>query len=477
MKNFNKNNNLENSYPKNAIWRLVLVVVFFLILLVSVFACDEFVEVDLPNSQLIADGVFEEKTTANAAMTHIYSKIRDVGLLTGSTVGLSHLLGNYADELDFYGNSQIAASAFYNNVLIPSNSDVKNLWSNSYNQIYAANAVIEGVENSVKLASIERDQLKGEALFVRALIHFYLANIFDAVPYISTTNYEENKMVSRVSVADVYNNCITDLQEAMQLLPENYVAAYRVRPNKFAVHALLARVNLYAGFWEQAANQATIIINNSSQYTYETDLSKTFLKQSMATIWQLAPGFSGGNTLESETFNFTVGPPPMSALTASLMTAFSANDLRKVYWTKAVTDGASIWYHPFKYKASNTGSSVEYSIIFRLAEMYLIRAEARAHTGNLTGAKQDLDNIRNAAGLSNTIAISQDQILEAILQERQLELFAELGHRFFDLKRFNKANEVLSAAKPGWEAYDILFPIPESELNLNSNLQPQNLGY
>lgn len=159
------------------------------------------------------------------------------------------------------------------------------------------------------------------------------------------------------------------------------------------------------------------------------------------------------------------------------MSAFSPNDLRKTHWTKAVTDGTTTWYHPYKYKYSDTDSSKEYSIVFRLGEMYLIRAEARANSGDLTGAKEDLNKIRNTAGLLDTDAISQTEILDAILQERQLELFTEFGHRFFDLKRFNKIQSVLSAAKTGWDTHDALFPIPETELNLNPNLKPQNSGY
>ena len=120
---------------------------------------------------------------------------------------------------------------------------------------------------------------------------------------------------------------------------------------------------------------------------------------------------------------------------------------------------------------------MEYSIILRLGEMYLIRAEARAHTGDLIGAKEDLNTIRHTAGLEDTSAVTQDEILNAVLQERRLELFTEFGHRFFDLKRFNKIQPVLSAVKPGWDIHDDLFPIPEAELNLNPNLKPQNPGY
>src|SRR5699024_8636093 len=135
-------------------------------------------------------------------------------------------------------------------------------------------------------------------------------------------------------------------------------------------------------------------------------------------------------------------------------------------------------YFPRKYKEDlNTKESLEYSILFRLAEQYLIRAEARVHLGKIAKAQNDLNKIRNRAGLPNTIAHTEKELVEAIIQERQIELFTEYGQRWFDLKRTHKAAEALSPIKPNWKDTDILLPLPESELELNPNLQPQNKGY
>lgn len=472
MKN-NKNKNRKHSNFTKETWRFVIVLICLFTVVFLMFSCDDFVEVELPNSQLTADAVFEDQAVANAAMTDIYAKIREFGVLTGSTFGLGLQLGMYADELDFYGNESLGL--FYNNSIIASNPDIKSLWDTSYHQIYASNAVFEGVEKSVNLLDTERNQLKGEALFVRALIHFYLANVFGDVPYITTTNYELNKKVTRIEVSEVYKRIKIDLEKAIQLLSEDYLIPNRTRPNKYAACALLARVNLYAGDWEEALDETSTVINNTQLYV-EEGLSMMFLKESTSTIWQIDPGYNGGNALESFTYTFTSTPPPLVALTDDLIQAFSNNDQRKIHWTKAITDGVSTWYHPFKYKYYS-GTSAEYSVIFRLSELYLIRAESKAYLGNLSGAKDDLNTIRNRAGLANTTATTQDEILDAILKERRLELFTEFGHRFFDLKRFHKIQSVLSETKPGWDTNDVLFPIPEAELNLNPNLQPQNPGY
>lgn len=436
--------------------------------------CESFTEVGLPASQLTATAVFEDKATANAAMVDIYSKIRDAGLLTGSLSGLSSQLGLYADELTLYGGEV----NFYNNALLPSGSEVSELWDSSYNSIYAANAVIAGVGNSVSLATADRDQLKGEALFVRALIHFYLMNSFGAIPYIRTTDYEQNRVVHRIPENEVYLLIKADLEEAIALLPEEYVSAERVRPNKWTAEALLARVNLYMQVWDEASNAASAVLNQTGLYVAEADLDKIFLKESTTTIWQLMPKIPGGNTMEAETFSFVSGPPPLSALSNTLMEAFTPDDQRKGHWITTVTDGTDVWYHASKYKAvANTGSSVEYSIVFRLAEQYLIRAEARAHQGDLIGAKEDLNIIRHTAGLADTEATTATAIIDAVIAERRLELFTEFGHRFFDLKRTGKLDVVLSPLKAGWNATDRNFPIPESELLLNPNLEPQNAGY
>jgi hypothetical protein len=454
--------------------KMLLITVLLLNLL---FSCDNFVDVDLPNSQLTANSVYEDKTTANAAMTQVYAKMRDDGLFTGYAAGLSNLMGNYADEMEFYGNPQEGTNSFYNNIVLPSNASVKSLWNNSYNQIYGANAVLEGVTNSVNLSSADRDPLKGEALFTRAFIHFYLTNLFGSIPYIKTTDYQKNSTIAKESSMAVYNYCIEDLKLALDLLPAAYKTADRTRPNKSAARALLARIYLYTQQWNEASNEASAVLNNSVIYPFESNLNKVFLKESTATIWQFSPNTATGNTLEAQTFVFTVGPPPLSALTASLVYTFSVGDKRKLNWVAAITKESTTWYYCAKYKSKSTSVSTEYSIILRLNEMYLVRAEARAHSGDLIGSKEDLNKIRNTAGLLNTTAQSQAEILEAILKERQLEFFCEFGHRFFDLKRFNALDTTLSITKPGWNSFENQLPVPESELILNKNLIPQNTGY
>ena len=445
----------------------------------ALFACcSNFAEVDLPSSQLTSDAVFQNKATAEAAMVDIYSKIRDRGLLTGFPSGLSRQLGLYADELQYYGTSGTAQDNFYQNTLLATGPEIAELWNSSYNQIYAANSVIKGISGSVSLSASDSEQLTGEALFVRAMIHFYLVNSFGPIPYVTETDYKKNGSLHKTPENEVYRFIKEDMQQAANLLPVNYVGTDRVRPNKAAAQAMLARICLYMELWEEAANYASAVLNQKELYIWPVPLDLVFLKDSRSTIWQLMPVTAGRNTYEANINIFTQGPPPSAAISSELLNAFSSKDQRKAQWIKAVTNGSSTWYHPYKYKKqSSTAASVEYSIVLRLSEQYLIRAEARAHYGDLIGAKEDLNRIRNHAGLENTAALTSSEIIDAVLAERRLELFTEHGHRFFDLKRTGRLNTTLSSVKPQWKNTSRQLPLPESELLLNTNLNPQNEGY
>jgi hypothetical protein len=446
------------------------------LLMILCISCDSFVEVNQPNAQLTSEAVFQDFTTANAAMLEVYAKMRDGSFISGASIGSGITLGFYADEMIRYGNDDNNTSMVFNNTLLPSTSTVLQNWNRSYQQIYGVNAVIEGCENSTQIAEINKNQLIGEAKFLRALIHFYLVNLYDGVPYITTTDYEINRSVQRLSVQEVYQKITTDLNDAIVLLPEEDFSFERVRANKYVALTLLARVNLYQEKWAEAAEAASEVINNPT-YIWENDLSKTFLKNSTATIWQFSPRLSGQNTAEGSAHIFNSGPPPVRSLSANIVNAFDMQDARRSEWIRTISNGNNEWYHAFKYKQNNaTGESVEYSIIFRLSELYLIRSEARARQGELVGALSDLNLIRNTAGLPNSVAANQNDIINAILDERKWELFTEHGHRFFDLKRMGKLDEVLSPIKMGWNTSDRLWPIPEVELLSNPNLT-QNPGY
>lgn len=447
-----------------------------MILLIAV-SCDSFVEVDLPKSQLTTESVFENYSTAEAALSDIYSKIRDQGMLTGNGFGISNQLACYSDEMISNESLSNPSFSFYSNALLPTNTYVANYWNSAYNQIYAANSIIKGCEYNTSMTQIERNQLTGEALFVRSLEHFYLLNVFGSVPFVSGTDYKTNSKISKMASEQMYSEIISDLETAVDLLPVSYIVAPRIRPNKYAAQALLSRIYLFSGKFPEASNAASAVINNQSLYSVE-NINSAFLINSKETLWQLHSGTAGKNTADGAYFIFTAGPPQFVWMSSGLYNSFTAGDLRRAYWTKEVKDASGTWHHPYKYKENfDTSVSKEYTVVLRLSEQFLIRSEARAMQGDLIGAKEDLNIIRKRAGLPDTQALTQSEILNAVLEERRHELFTEYGHRFFDLKRYGKLNSTLGNIKTGWNATDQLFPIPEAEINANPNIKPQNPGY
>ncbi|WP_166962491.1 RagB/SusD family nutrient uptake outer membrane protein [Yeosuana marina] len=471
----NKQINIAECYFNGSIRRPIKYLLYF-ILIFFMSSCTDFIEVDPPKNVLISKTVFEDSSTVESALANIYYKMREQGMISGR-YGLSSMMGIYSDELNYYGFDTNYIEIYTHHVS-PSNAVVLAWWSHAYNLIYAANDIISGVETSVNLSQKQKEEFKGQALFVRGYMHSLLVNLFGSIPYITTTNYVENNKVTRIPVNKVYENIISDLEAAATFMGTSDDTGEHVVVNASVAKALLARTYLYTEQWELAEAMADDLITN---YSLELDINSVFLKESSETIWQFKPnGVSYANTYEANQFVIRFIPGQTYALSDSMIGAFESGDLRLSYWTGSATsnDGLTTLYYPYKYKAllSET-DSLEYSIIFRLTEQYLIRAESRTHLGNIIGAQEDLNMIRNRAGLDNTEANNKNNLLDAILHERQVEFFTEHGHRWFDLKRMGVANEILSPIKPNWKDSNFLLPIPETELEINPNLKPQNSGY
>jgi hypothetical protein len=169
---------------------------------------------------------------------------------------------------------------------------------------------------------------------------------------------------------------------------------------------------------------------------------------------------------------------PSYPLTNDLINAFEAGDNRMTSWTGNTDIGGEIYYYPYKYKIPAGSPASEYHILFRLAEQYLIRAEARIQLGKITGAIQDLNRIRARTGLAPlSTSMTRDMATAALQQERRIELFAELGHRWLDLKRTNKVDAVIGTLKPStWHSTAALWPVPQTQRSANPFLT-QNKGY
>ena len=456
-----------------------------MVLLVCVLpACKKFIEVPLPGTEVFPEDVYDSDITASGAVTGIYGyMINSNDWASGNTQSVTFLCALSADELENYSSEPVPRE-FYENAIKTNNTAIENaFWDPAYRYIYAANAVLEGLDRSPGVTAATKKQLQGEVLFIRAFCHFYLVNLFGAVPYLDSTAYEDNIVRSRMSVQTVYERIIKDLQAAQAKLSVEYARVERVRPNKWAATALLARAYLYAGKWKEAEAQATAIIEQSAAYQLDS-LNGVFLKNSKETIWQLMPNNSeAGNTWEGSNFILnavpSTGESNAAILSQQLLKAFENGDQRRRAWVDSIAsaDSSRLYYFPYKYKIQNSTDLQEYSMVLRLAEQYLIRAEARAQQGKIDGARTDLDMIRQRAGLPATTANSRSVLLNAIAHERQVELFTEWGHRWFDLKRTGTADAILGTVKaPGWQTTDALYPIPQNECAQNPELT-QNPGY
>jgi hypothetical protein len=315
-------------------------------------------------------------------------------LVTGGYNGLSVLLGTYTDELISFSNYSLPDERFFTNNLTPDDTAILAFWSDSYNLVYAANAIIEGVNNSQSIPAADKDRLLGEALFVRSYIYYCLTNLFGSIPYPTSTDYNVNTSLSKNNKSEIQQFIIADLQQAITLLPSEYITADRVRPNKETAMALLAWVALNEGRYDIAVEASGAVIAQTVLYSLAANLDNVFLINSPGTLWQLAPAADGLNTLEGESFIFDAAPPHTRSLPDNLYNAFEEGDLRRQHWIGTVSDGQSTYYYANKYKHMlPTGTSEEYSIQLRLEELYLIRAEALAKTGALSTALADLNVI------------------------------------------------------------------------------------
>lgn len=489
-----------------------MVIYLFSLLVVSIqLSCKKFLAIDEPINSITTTEIFRTDATATAAMAGVYSTMingtegasPDEGHRSLFSAGLSTILGGLSsDELYSYAGS--AADDYGRNRLTATNSGRSAvLWSSAYNIIYKANSVIEGIaiSTSPELHDDVREQLIAEAKFVRAFCYFYLCNFFGDVPMALTVDFNQTTNLPRMPKQQVYAQVIKDLEDAEAVLPIDYSVGKgeRIIPNKWAATFLLARVYLYLGDYNAAASRANKIINNKTLFELEADLSNVFATNSREAIWQLKQTATD-ETLKNATAEGLVFLPrrldrrrsATYCLTKQLLNAFEPDDQRKAVWADSTTNSLvanppEITYYPFKYtlgvpNAEMGAPQPQYYMVFRLAEAYLIRAEARANgaTGGQTAAIDDLNEIRKRAGLTSLVQnLNQQQVIAAVAQERRIEFFAEWGHRWLDLKRTGQGNTVLSVipGKQPWLGdYQLLYPIPSSEISIDHFLI-QNPGY
>jgi len=449
-----------------------------ILILTAYSSCTDFIQADLSRSIIEEDVVFNNDITATSAVVGIYSNISNFSPLSGTSDGMAALLDLYAEEQLNYSQTP-ALLEYHNHSILVNNTFNTNLWNYCFNIIYQANAVIAGLEKSTGVSTNTKKQLMGEALFLRSFVYFYLVNIYGDVPILKGTDYKINSTCTRNAKNDVYEFVIDDLKQAKNNLNVAYPTIEKVRPNKYAAAALLAKVYLFNDQVADADRESSEIIN-SNIYPIAPTVSSVFDKNGSESIWQLMPVYPYYNTVDASYFIIT-STPYYNYLNPDFVDIFDVDDERLKNWIGEYTNELGTFYFPYKYKAlykDPTAEFAEYATVFRISEVILIRAEARAKQNMLSEAISDLDMIKSRAGVplikDVNPTIDKDGLLSEILGERQKEFFTEWGNRWLDLKRTGMA--ITSLSRP-ITTDQLLFPIPQIEFTKNPNLGIQNHGY
>jgi hypothetical protein len=436
-------------------------------------SCDKFVAIDKAPNQLQAADVYTSDGTATSAVLALYSNY-----YTASDIGYFSFLGGVeSDELNYAQATDATLTEFQQAVVSITNSSLSSyLWVYPYGWIGEANLAINGLNSSTVLTPSVKSQLLGESKFFRAFVYFYLVNYFGGVPLALSGNAFQDAYLPRASADSVYAQIVSDLKDAENLLPDTYVGSLRARVNKYAVSALLARVYLYTKDYPDAGAEASKVIG-ASDVTYNLPaLDSAFVNTSNEVIFQIASTY-GYAVYGSNYRGSSATALPVYTLAPTFVQSFEAGDRRRAAWVDSMVSNSITYYRINKDVLYTATAGNEYNVVLRLAEQYLIRAEARAQQDDISGAQADLNAVRSRAGLGATTAATQADLLTAILNERKVELFGEWSHRWFDLKRTGEANAVIGALKPAtWKSTAVLEPIPYTEILENANLT-QNTGY
>ena len=358
------------------------------------------------------------------------------------------------------------------------NASVATLWGSIYNTVYLANFIIERLPQVTGVTAAQRDRVLGTAHFLRGYAYFIALYSFGGVPKVTDISIDVNRNIARASESEILDFILDDYTEALSTVPRNTSNAAFV--NEFSVRAALAKYYLYLGNNAQAESFASSLIT-SNEYQlepkFENLVTKDFTAEAIFEVgYTLAddPGTNGSIGLN----NLFVGRReiiPSNQVIVSLASVESGERFSTISFNASNLKGSDNGWSVAKYGTADEDNNNV--VVFRLAEMYLIRAEARAKLNNLTGSRDDLNVLRNRAKAPVITSASQNQLIQLIEDERRFELAFE-GHRWYDLVRTNRAKTVMSAFSSNWkDAYE-RWPIPQREILNNPALaENQNPGY
>lgn len=458
-----------------------------------------------PISQQNGNNFYRTAEDMKNALSAVYASLQYTGLYYSSM----HIIGDLrSDNTEITnpaaGADMQAVDQFTNNAV---NSISNTTWNGHYQGIQAANIVIHKID-AVNMAAGLKAQYKAEAQFLRALMYFNLVRIFGDVPLVKDiiNNPQDGYKYGRETTAKVYEQIIEDLKAAEQSLPYEYATADIGRATKGAAMSLLGKVYLTQKSWALAAQKLKEVIDAAAQTKYQLIASYANIygvanennRESIFEV-QFRKGASGEGSpytnqfapIGSGTAVVSIGNPlGQNIPTANMNTAYEAGDLRKAASMRNsyVLSGATVNHnYIIKYAgvpAANLDSDNNW-IVLRYADVLLMYAEALNEQGYVANgpAFTYLNQVRTRAGLAAKTSTNANTALQvadqaafrlAVEQERRVELAFE-GHRWFDLVRTGRAVTVLGGL--GMQPHHVLFPIPQTQIDINPSLISQNQGY
>lgn len=461
---------------------------FFLISLavIAFSSCKKFLDVKSPNDVSDQD-LFTDANSLLSARIGLYNSMQDDHYYGGY---FPLMIDAYSDNGAAGGYSDPDLNQFNDKTLTADNGLVASLWVAIYNTIYTSNQIIVGVDEITDpaLSDEVRNDVKGEALCIRALAHFDLLRTFGehwdvnsaiGIPLVLKVANPED-IFPRNTVQECYDAILNDLLQAQSLVSGDDVeggtgakTAGFITPS--FVNALLARVYLYEKDYADAITMADDVIN-SGQFSIEPDVQIIYTtKLSTESIFELQFNVQDRSQYNNLTYvrDDALRVDVAFVVNSSLNDFFSTrpDDVRASLMDfdpndndpSIQPDGRSQ-----KYRGEETQDNSAY--IMRISEVYLIAAEAKGLAG---GGLDDLNLLRANRGLSDLTPVDvpdEDAFQIAVQDERRAELNFE-GHRYFDLARIGKVQEVIGA--------DVLpvFPIPSNEIAATGGAITQYPGY
>ncbi|GAA0879780.1 RagB/SusD family nutrient uptake outer membrane protein [Algoriphagus jejuensis] len=421
-----------------------------------------------PQDSLDANMVLVDGASANSILNGVYS-----------TMGSDYYYGvEYVLNMDLIADNSVF-QGFYDSQLeidqmtVPfTNLFVTESWPVIYRVINSANLLIEGVPSLDDPNFSNENDVLGQAYGLRALAFFDLLRVFGehyipnssfGLPLllqpIPENDFNQIPNIPRSTVAQTYAQINEDLDLALSFLTESLDQGTM---NYYAALALRARVALYQKNYAVAKAAADEIIADGG-FELLDDLDELYYTTEITgeTIFDLE-----FNDQDQSSFNsYTIRRDEYN-LDERLINATEAGDKRAAYYGFSRNANRILKY--------TDGTNANNTKVFRLAEIYLIRAEADAMlSGNPNSGLADINTIRQRADLAPIQSLpSMDAFVNALLQERRVELAFE-GHRFFDLVRFDKTGAVM-----GIPDFRKIFPIPRNELQVaEPGILAQNPGY